>query len=46
VIEAFTKPDPMRAWWGEDVRFKIVLQVVSQWKIVSTEGDTIYTASG
>ncbi|MCG8381196.1 MAG: SRPBCC domain-containing protein [Gammaproteobacteria bacterium] len=46
VFNAFTKPESMRVWWGENTEFDINLSVGGRWTITRKEGKTIYTATG
>lgn len=46
VFDAFTKPESMKVWWGENTTFDINLSVGSRWTIVRKEGEETYTATG
>ncbi|HVE76819.1 MAG TPA: SRPBCC domain-containing protein [Actinomycetota bacterium] len=46
VYDAFTNPESMRIWWGENTTFDIDLRVGGRWTVIRREDDTEYLATG
>ena len=46
IFDAFTDPEMMKIWWTPTTSFEIDLKVGGDWKIIRTEGESVFTAQG